>query len=282
MQNRRNFLTNVAATAACMIALPMQASTNTIADASKRIQNNKKIKLGIAGYTLTMLSVDDAINVMKTLEITELSLKDSHLPIHSSDEELKIVKEKFTQAGINIYACGVIYMNSNEEIDKAFEYTKKLGVNLMVGVPKPELLSYAEKKVKEYNIRLAIHNHGPEDLVYPGSDEIYNKIKDMDSRMGICLDIGHTQRLGIKPEDALKKHFNRIFDIHIKDVDKEGKDGKTIEMGRGVIDLPAFTRMLFKLKYEGVCSFEYEKNRKEPLPGLSEYKGYMNGILTLI
>jgi sugar phosphate isomerase/epimerase len=153
---------------------------------------------------------------------------------------------------------------------------------MIIGVPAVELLTYTETMIKQYNIMLAIHNHGPGDLVYPTVEGIYEKVAGMDERMGICMDIGHTVRLDRDPVTELNRCFDRIFDLHIKDVDNKTAEGTTVEIGRGVIDIPGFLRELKRLNYKGILSFEYEKDENDPLPGLAESVGYVHGVMAVL
>ena len=236
-------------------------------------------KLGMAGYTFKDISIDKTIEMMKRININYLSIKDIQLPLTSTQEEITAIKKKFADAGITIYTGGVIYMKTKEAVDQAFDYGKKLGVDMLVCAPNYELLPYVEQKVKETNIRVALHNHGPDNPLYPNATDIWNHINKMDARMGICLDIGHTTRDGQDPSIDIKRYFKRIFDIHIKDVTAATKEGKTCEMGRGIIDLPKFVATLKSLKFAGVCSLEFEKDSKDPLPGVAESIGYFKGII---
>jgi sugar phosphate isomerase/epimerase len=170
-------------------------------------------------------------------------------------------------------------MKSKDEVDQAFEYAKMAAVKMIVGAPDYELLSYVEKKVKTYDFRLAIHNHGPDNPLYPNATDIWNHIKDLDPRMGICIDIGHTTRDGQDPSVDIERYSKRIFDIHVKDVDKASKDGKTVETGRGIIDIPKFIATIRKVKYSGKCSLEFEKDMTDPLPGIAESIGYFKGVM---
>ena len=104
----------------------------------------------------------------------------------------------------------------------------------------------------------------------------------MDPRMGLCLDIGHTQRIKRDPVQDLVDYYDRIFDIHVKDVTASEHDGSTCEIGRGVIDIPAFLKAVVKKKYSGVLGFEYEKNADDPLSGLAESVGYVRGVLAML
>lgn len=138
------------------------------------------------------------------------------------------------------------------------------------------------KKVQQYDIKVAIHNHGPGDKVYPTPASAYERIKGLDRRIGLCNDTGHTQRAGVDPSESAERFADRLLDVHIKDVSAAKPQGRTVEIGRGVIDIPKFVRTLLKLKYTGVVSFEHEKDENNPLPGLAESVGYVRGVLATI
>jgi len=237
------------------------------------------LKLGIAGYTFAKIPLDLGIAMMRRVGVNALSIKDFYLPMNSTPETIQSVKEKFSTNGIQIYAAGVIYMKTQAEVDRAFEYAKTLGVDLIVGVPNPELLPYTEGKVKEYNIRVAIHNHGPEDKLYPSPVNVYDHIKGLDNRMGLCLDIGHASRAGANPVEIVGKYGNRIFDMHIKDLSEIDVKPKPIELGRGVLDIPGLVKALTKIRYAGYCSIEHEMDMSDPLPGIAESAGYFRGVV---
>ena len=234
--------------------------------------------VGIAGFTFIQLPIDKAIEIMKRVGVTNLSLKDVYLPMNSTQEVITSVIDKLKAAGINVYTVGVVYMKTQESVDQAFAYAKIAGVKMIVGAPNYELLAYCEKKVKEYDFKLAIHNHGPDNPLYPNATDIWNHIKDMDPRMGICIDIGHTTRDGQDPSVDIIRYSKRIFDIHIKDETKAAKEGQTVEMGRGVINIPKVVSALRKIKYNGKCSLEFEKDMQDPLAGIAESIGYFKGV----
>ena len=192
----------------------------------------------MAGYTFIRFNVEKTIEMMKRIGVTNLSVKDSQMPMNSTQEQISEVIGKYKNAGINVYTVGVVYMKTKESVDQAFEYAKMAGVKMIVGAPDYELLPYVEQKVKTYDFKLAIHNHGPDNPLYPNATDIWNHIKDMDPRMGICIDIGHTTRDGQDPCVDIVRYESRIYDMHVKDVDKASKEGKTVEMGRGIIDIP--------------------------------------------
>lgn len=235
--------------------------------------------VGMAGYTFYRLTVEKTIEIMKRTGITNLSLKDIHMPMNSTQNQINAVLDKFRIAGLNVYTVGVVYMKTRESADQAFEYAKMAGVRMIVGAPDYELLPYVEQLVKKYNLKVAIHNHGPDNPLYPNSTDIWNRIKNLDARMGICIDIGHTTRDGQDPSVDVMRYKSRIFDMHIKDVDKASKEGKTVEMGRGIIDIPKIVETLRKIKYTGNCSLEFEKDMEDPIAGIAESIGYFKGVM---
>ncbi|GAA4315792.1 sugar phosphate isomerase/epimerase family protein [Compostibacter hankyongensis] len=246
--------------------------------AGKRIPGKQAWQTGIAGFTFAQFNLDDSLQIMKRLDVHDLSIKDFHLPLDSTPQQISAVVDKCKASDVRIYAVGVIYMKSKAEVDRAFAYAKQVGVPLIIGVPTYDLLSYSEQKVKESGIRLAIHNHGPEDKLYPAPGDVYKRIKNMDERVGLCLDIGHSQRAGTDPAAAAREYGPRIFDLHIKDVTAAKRDGQAIPVGRGIIDFPALMLALQKIGFKGHCSMEYERDMKDPLAGLAESVGYLRGV----
>lgn len=279
-QSRRNFIQKATFGIGGAVSIPFINKAAAV-DAPS-VKHPNPFAVGIAGYTFAKFDLEKSIEMMKRLDIQNLSLKDIHLPINSSDEKIKSVVVQLVAANIKPYAVGVIYMKTKQEVDAAFAYAKKVGVSLIVGVPTYDLLDYTEQKVKDSDIRIAIHNHGPEDALYPGPQQVYDRIKNRDQRMGLCLDIGHATRAGTNLEKATEEYKNRLFDLHIKDVTAAEKDGKAVEIGRGVIDFYGFANALKKAGYKGVCSIEFEKDMTDPLPGIAESIGYFKGVTASI
>ncbi len=242
-------------------------------------ETGEKFKIGMAGFTFLKFDIDKALETLQRTDVHYLCIKDFHLPLTSTEEQIAAFKAKLASKGVTGYAVGPIYMKSEAEIDKAFEYAKKVGVKLIIGVPNYELLLYVDKKVKEYGFNYAIHLHGPDIKTYPDAEDVWNHVKDLDPRIGMCLDIGHDTRNGKDPVADLKKYQSRVFDIHIKDVTGTTKLGYSLEVGRGVINFPAFVKMLRKVGYSGVCSLEHEINMDNPFMGIAESIGYFRGVI---
>lgn len=279
METRRTFIQKGFLSASA-VALAGSTGAWAYPDRPEKAQQGERFDLGIAGYSFVHFGLGESLAMMKRLDVRYLCIKDFHLPFTSTDAEIAAFHEKLSQSGVTGYAVGPIYMTkSKTEIDDAFEYAKRVGVKLIVGVPNKEDLAYISGKAAEYDIRYAIHNHGPEDKLYPNAASIFELVKDLDARMGLCFDMGHNMRDGEDPIRDLERYHKRIFDIHLKNVTAATKDGKTCELGRGVIDIPQFVRTLRKVRYDGKCSLEFEKDMKDPLAGLAECVGYFKGVL---
>ncbi|MDP4205729.1 MAG: sugar phosphate isomerase/epimerase [Bacteroidota bacterium] len=242
-------------------------------------ETGEKFKIGIAGFTFSKFDLDKTLETMQRVNVHYLCIKDFHLPLKSTDEQIAAFQTKLKEKGVTGYAVGPIYMKSEKEIDDAFEYAKRVGVKLIIGVPNYELLPYVDKKVKEYDFHYAIHLHGPDIKIYPDAEDVWNHVKDLDPRIGMCLDIGHDTRNGKDPVADLKRYKSRVFDIHIKDVTGTTRLGYSLEVGRGVINFPAFVRMLRKVGYTGMCSLEHEKDMSDPFMGIAESIGYFRGVI---
>lgn len=241
-----------------------------------------KFKLGLASYTFRSFSIEDTIKMTLRLGLTSIALKSFHMPHESSAADIKKISEKVRNSGLNLYGAGVIYMKTAKEVESTFAYAANAGLEMVVGVPNHELLPLSEEMVKKYNIKLAIHNHGPGDKLYTSPSDVYEKVKDLDKRIGLCIDIGHVQRIGLDPSTMLERYKDRLYDMHMKDVYKTATEDSPIEIGRGQIDIPKVIKTLKKINYQGNVAFEFEKNEKDPLPGLAESVGYVRGVMRMV
>lgn len=277
IRGRREFLQVAAAGAAAWCGL-----ATGCASAQSTVAGKPKFELGLASYTLRKFDLDKTIELTKRVGLKHIALKDMHLPMNSTPEQIRTAAAKVRDAGLDLYGCGVVYMKSEAEVNRAFEYAKAADMRIIIGVPEHALLPLVNKKVKEYDIKVAIHNHGPGDKVYPLPSTVYEKVKDLDPRIGLCNDIGHTIRAGVDPAASIVEFADRMIDFHIKDVSAANAKGGAIEMGRGVIDIPGVMRTLVKIGYAGLVSFEYEKDADDPVPGLAESVGYARGVLATL
>lgn len=241
------------------------------------------LKLGVASYTFRKFTLDQAIVMTKQAGAGFLSLKDFHLPYKSTPAERQEVRKKIEDAGLGLISGGVIYMKNNEEeVRNFFEYAKDAGMPTIVCSPDIDALDLVEKFAKEYNLRIAIHNHGPGDKKYPSPLDVLRLVKDRDERIGLCIDVGHTVRLGEDPVEVIRQCSGRLHDFHIKDVTEATSAGKPTEVGLGVIDIVGVLNALAQLRYPFHVGLEYEAKENDPMPGVIESFGYMRGVLAAI
>ena len=240
-------------------------------------------RLGIASYTFRQFSRSQMIGFAKQLQVATLNLKDvkDHLPSTSVDEEMKAVAD-YKAAGLKLTAAGTIYFKVDDDADirGKFEYCKRAGIGVIVaGDPPVALLPKIEKFVKEYDIKFAIHNHGPEDPIWHSPLDVLAAVKGMDPRMGCCIDIGHTMRAGVDVVTAIKAVGPRLFDMHVKDLTQADARESQVAIGRGILPFKAIFQTLIDMKYQGNIDLEYEIHGDDPMPGVIECFAYMRGVL---
>ncbi len=241
------------------------------------------IKLGLASYTFRNFTRDQMITWMKQLNITGLNAKDAkdHLPMETAAEAQAVADYKAN--GINLHAAGAIYFqkDDDEDIRAKFEYCKRAGVKVIVaGDPAPATLPRVEKFVKEYDIKIAIHNHGPEDKIFPSPLDVLKFVKDMDPRMGCCIDVGHCVRAGTDVVEAIKAAGPRLFNMHVKDLTSFTSKESQVAVGEGKMPIRQIFEALKEINYPGWVDLEYEVHGDDPMPGVTESFAYMRGVLS--
>jgi sugar phosphate isomerase/epimerase len=285
MNTRRHFIktAGLGLAAAAFASTASRASAQAGAAPAAKTRAGRAMRLGLASYTLRKFDYEEIVlPFMRRIGLAHAALKDFHLPLTASDGQIRAAVAKAKALGVTIYGCGVVYMKTPAAVERAFEYASTAGFDMIIGAPNVDLLPLAEKKVKETNVKLAIHNHGPDNPLYSSPLDAHALIKDMDARMGLCIDIGHVQRLAQDPVAVFNATVDRVLDVHIKDVSASSKAGKTVEVGRGVIDIPAFLRTVVAHDYAGVLGFEHEKDPDDPFAGLAESIGHTRGVLNAI
>jgi sugar phosphate isomerase/epimerase len=278
MTSRREFLKG-AALGTAGIALP--AAKATCLGEEPAGNTAAGIRLGVASYSLRELSRADAIAAIVALRTRYVSIKSFHLPYESTGEELAAGSREFEDAGLTIVGGGVITLQQEDDADirSHFEYARACGMPLMVIAPTRATLPRIERFVREYDIKVAIHNHGPEDEHFPGPRDALPVIHDMDPRVGLCVDLGHTTRTGVDIVEAIAEAGDRVLDIHAKDLrDLMDRDSQCI-VGEGAMPITAIFRQLAAMGYSGYVNLEYEIDASDPLPGMQQSFAYMRGVL---
>ena len=261
-------------TLASLLAFVMPAEAQLVT--GKR--GSDDFRIGVAGYTYRNFDIDQTLKYLQSMGVKYLSVKDFWLPLNSTAEQMKAFKAKCAAHGVDGYILGPIYMRNEAEVDRAFAYAERYGSDVFIGVPTYELIDYVIKKVADTGIKAAIHTHGPDGAPFPNIQKVVEMVKDPKLGVGCCMDLGHSVRMGEDIVKDIKKYKDWIYDIHIKDESEASKKGQTWEMGRGVMDFKPIVEVLRKIGYKGVVSLEFEKNGKDPHPGVAESIGYLRGV----
>jgi sugar phosphate isomerase/epimerase len=240
------------------------------------------IKLSVASYSFREFQRDLAIKYTRELGVKYIDIKEFHLPQNDSRKDQQTGRKKFDAAGLTVVGGGNITLKE-EDIDGLrphFEYAKTCGFPMMICAPTQTNLKNIEKLAIEYNMKIAIHNHGPEDAkFFPTPQSVLEIVKNMDPRMGLCVDIGHTARTGVDVVESLALAGSRLYEVHVKDLkDFKSKDSQ-VPCGDGIMPFPKIFAQLKKQGYTGVCSLEYEINADDPMPGMQKSFAYMRGVI---
>jgi sugar phosphate isomerase/epimerase len=222
------------------------------------------------------------IGFMKQLNVFALNAKDvkDHLPMEPQAEATALAD--YTAAGIRLHAAGAIYFAKDEDGDirSKFEYCKRAGIAVIVaGDPAPETLPRIEKFVKEFDIRVAIHNHGPEDRIWHSPLDVLKAVKGMDPRIGCCIDVGHAARAGTGVVQAIHEAGPRLFNLHMKDLTNFQSKESPVAVGDGILPVRAMFEALIAMSYQGFVDLEYEVHPDDPMPGVIASFAYMRGVL---
>jgi sugar phosphate isomerase/epimerase len=277
--SRRDFVRSGAVVAAAFAA---PAAVSALAHESPSSGEALPIRLGLASYTFRNFSRGQMIGFMKQLNLLALNAKDvkDHLPMDAQQEAAALAD--YAAAGIKLHAAGAIYFAKDEDADirSKFEYCKRAGIAVIVaGDPTPETLPRMEKFVKEFDIRIAIHNHGPEDKVWPSPLDVLKAVKGMDPRIGCCIDVGHTVRAGTDVVQAIHEVGPRLFNMHMKDLTNFQSKESQVAVGDGIMPVRKMFEALIATKYLGFVDLEYEIHPDDPMPGVIASLAYMRGVL---
>jgi sugar phosphate isomerase/epimerase len=237
------------------------------------------LKVGVHSYSLRKFSFDDAVRMTRELGVQYIGLNPVHLPLDSPPERLGQAKAHIERAGLTVLACGVIGFDADE--DKArgvFEYAKAMGMGTIVANPSPESFDMLDSLVEEFCIRIAIHNHGPEGI-YSVPNDVIKAIQGHHELIGACADLGHYERSGVRAEEAVRILKDRIYDIHLKDVNRRDAKAHSVVLGEGVVNLPAVFDELITMRFDGHVALEYESDPTNPFPAMDKSFAYVRELL---
>jgi len=242
------------------------------------------IKLGVATYSFRNFDRPKAIDMVKALQTPWISVKDvdRQLSHKSSAEELRQARKEFDDAGLKVMSVGNVDMKqatTPEAMRAIFEWARNFGAPMMVCIPSHATVKFLEPLVKEYNIKVAIHNHGPEEKDFPTPQSVLEVVKGLDPRCGLCIDIGHTARTGKDVVESIAEAGPRLLDMHCKDLLNFASRDSQCDVGDGIMPFPQIFKQLKKMHYQGCVNLEYEIHANDPLPGMQRSFSYMRGVL---
>ena len=239
------------------------------------------LRLGVASYSLRNFPRTKAIEMVKALGTPYINLKSVHLPYELTPDDLAAGRREIEAAGLQIVGGGTITFgkDTDDDVRRYFEYAKGAGMPVMVATADPAILPRVERFAKQYDIKVAIHNHGPEDKHFPSPYDVLKQVRNMDPRMGLCIDIGHTVRTGTDVVRAIADAGPRLLDMHAKDLRDLTAKGSQCIVGQGAIPIGAIFEQLQAMRYAGYVNLEYEIDPDDPLPGMQQSFAYMRGVL---
>lgn len=244
----------------------------------------ESFKLGVASYSLREFGRALAIKMVKQTGTPYINIKEFHLPYRSTPEELARGRAEFEKAGLKILGGGTISFPKKDDADirRYFEYAKLSGMPLIVAAPTAETVPLIEKAAIEYNVKVAIHNHGPEDRHFPTPQSVLKLVRNMHPLMGLCIDVGHTARTGVDVVESIVEAGSRLLDMHMKDLKDMSAKASQCIVGEGAMPVVAIFKQLRKMNYSGGVMLEYEIDADNPLPGMQRSFAYMRGALAAL
>jgi sugar phosphate isomerase/epimerase len=251
------------------------------------------IKLGIATYTFRNFDRARTIEFIKAVKTPWISVKQEgvkgkfHWDMKLPTAEQEQIHKEFEAAGLKVTSAGNTDLKAltADGLRPAFEWAKAAGVPMLVSAPVRENIGVIEGLIKQYDIKVAIHNHGPEDKNFPTPESVLEAVKGRDPRLGLCMDVGHSARAGADVVKSIAEAGSRLLDMHVKDLaffkqEAGMKPGDMqVDVGDGIMPFPQIFRQLKKMNYQGCVNLEYEINGNDPINGVQRSFSYMRGVL---
>jgi sugar phosphate isomerase/epimerase len=269
--SRRNFIHGTSAVLAGSAFLGSKlirtGQIGSLAYGSVVDNKQPRIQLGIQLYSLREFSLEAALDHAKQIGFTQVEFYSKMLPLDSSAEQIADVRKKVADRGLTISAHGVNKFTKDAAANrKLFEFAKAVGIPTITADPDPDSFASLNELVKEFDIRVAIHNHGPKHRYNKAIDVLY-AVEKYDSRIGACADLGHYIRSGENPTEVIRLLKGRLYGIHLKDFAEMQDKAKGVILGKGHLDCQGVVDALLAVDFpaNGAFSLEYEENPKDPI-----------------
>lgn len=242
-------------------------------------------KLAIHSYTFQKFSIFDAIDKTAALNVKYMSISGSAIlegtnrlgTVNLTPAQRSTIDAKLKSHGFgNFVNIGVVQLPADEAKSRqVFEFAKAWGIDTLVAEPEPEALDTVEKLCKEYNIKVAIHDH-PKPTHYWNPDTVLAAIKGRTPLMGACADVGHWMRSGLDPLECVKKLEGRILVLHFKDLNEMGPKAHDVPWGTGVGKSKEIMAELKRQKFHGAFCVEYEYHWENSSPEIAQCVKFWN------
>ena len=226
-----------------------------------------ELNVGIQLFSLRGYPVDVALRHARDLGFRFVEFYPGMYPLNSTPEQIAAMNKQLEELGLSISAHGVNGFGGNAAANrKVFEFAKAAGIRILGADPAPEAFASLDELVKEFDIRIAIHNHGPKHR-YNKVIDVLQAIENHDDRIGACADLGHYIRSGENPVEVIRLLKGRLYGVHLKDFQDMQEKTKGVILGKGHLDVPAVFAALEQVGFpaDGALSLEYEENPQDPL-----------------
>jgi len=274
-------------------------------------QSKLPYKLGVARYTMCKKSFDRALEMFQDMDVHYMGLMEGSIKYDATDAEIAAYKAKAAKFGVEVVSLGPLYYSTEEELVAACKFAKRYGMKYISVVPfewnpkvkdisdpkerekicpprewrleSDKMMDLLEKYCREYDLRAAVHNHGPDNAyLYPTAEASLARIGGRDKRIGVCLDVGHERRAGLDPAEFIRKHGDRVVEIHLKNIKIDPVKNFAKEGPRGELDIPGILKALADVGFDGYCLVEFEKDFAVNEVPLAESIGYYRGVMDTI
>lgn len=265
-------------------------------------ESKMPFKLGVARFTMHAHSLDRSLEILQDIDCHYMGLKEWTIEYDATDAEIAAYKAKCAEYGVEVISAGPLYYSTAGQLEDLFRFAKRYGMKYVSVVPykdnpnwkegmrrqerkleSDEMMDALEACVKKYDLRAAVHNHGPDNTyLYPTAEAALKRIGNRDRRIGVCLDVGHERRAGLDPAAFIRNYPDRIVEVHIKNIKIDPVENYAKEGPRGELDIPGILKALYDIGYDGSCLVEYEKDFEVNEVPLAESFGYYRGVMDSI
>ena len=230
------------------------------------------LPIGVQSFSLRNYNVVEAVRHIQGMGLHFVEFFSKHLSPQATDQQLAENRKLLERAKVSISAHGVNRFSKDHAANrKVFEFAKRAGVRNITANPTLDAFDSLDKLVAEYNIRIAIHNHGPGAL-YDTIESVKKAVQGRHKLIGACVDTGHFIRSKEDPVKAVHELGPRVFGVHMKDEAKREKKSHNVVIGSVHLDVLGLFKGLKKVGFpaDGSLSLEYEANPTNPIDDMKQ------------